>query len=483
MTSEQTKRGLEELSSRISGRRLFLDYDRVYDAEDSSPGAYIWQKETHDAGLTNSERMLMAANRVGKTQSAGAETAMHLIGKYPGWWAGYTFRERAIKAWTGAASNELSRDVVQLALLGPEGAHGTGWIPRESIVDVKYRQAGVPNVVDMIQVRHKSGGISIVTLKTYEQGANKWQGGKLDWIWGDEEPPMDIYTEMITRTLDSRGRVLITFTPLLGSSEVVVHFLNAKTAGIFVKNVGWDEAPHLDEDAKQRLWDSYPEHERETRAKGTPLMGSGAIFPIGDSEISVTPAPIPNWWPCINGVDFGIDHPAAGAFLAHDRDSDTLYVYDCYKASGQTAVYHADALKKHGDWIPNAWPRDGLERDKGSGIALKDQYRGHGAFMLREPAHYPDERGNHVEPGLLEMLERMRTGKFKVFANLLPWFEEKRLYHRKDNQVVKIREDIMSATRYAVMMCRFAQLPTPTAPPAKGPTRPIMGPGRLRLLA
>jgi hypothetical protein len=49
------------------------------------------------------------------------------------------------------------------------------------------------------------------------------------------------------------------------------------------------------------------------------------------------------------------------------------------------------------------------------------------------------------------MLSRMEAGKFKVFAELNDWFEEFRLYHRKDGRVVKERDDLMSATRYAVI--------------------------------
>jgi hypothetical protein len=42
----------------------------------------------------------------------------------------------------------------------------------------------------------------------------------------------------------------------------------------------------------------------------------------------------------------------------------------------------------------------------------------------------------------------METGRFRVFDDLNDWFEEFRLYHRKDGKVVKERDDLMSATRY-----------------------------------
>ena len=44
-----------------------------------------------------------------------------------------------------------------------------------------------------------------------------------------------------------------------------------------------------------------------------------------------------------------------------------------------------------------------------------------------------------------------------MFKDLNDWFEEFRMYHRKDSRVVKERDDLMSATRHAVMMLRDAK--------------------------
>src|SRR5262249_27968088 len=103
-----------------------------------------------------------------------------------------------------------------------------------------------------------------------------------------------------------------------------------------------------------------------------------------------------------------------------------------------------------------AWPRDGKrETLEGAGIALADQYREQGLYMLREHAQFEDGSVS-VEAGLMAMLDRMRTGKLKVFKEHLDWWEEFRLYHRKDGKVVKEGDDLMCATRYALMMLRFA---------------------------
>ncbi len=218
-----------------------------------------------------------------------------------------------------------------------------------------------------------------------------------------------------------------------------------------------DDVDHYSAEEKARIIASYPAHEREARAKGIPTMGSGRIFPVEESLITVEPMEVPKHWPQIIGLDFGWDHPTAAARLAWDRDNDTVYVTACYRRREAVPAIHAAAVTAWGKWIPVAWPHDGLQHDKGSGAQLKEQYATHGLNMLSDQATHA-EGGNGVEAGLMDMLERMETGRFKVFRGLNDWFEEFRLYHRLDGKIVKERDDIMSATRYAVMMLRHAKI-------------------------
>ena len=218
-----------------------------------------------------------------------------------------------------------------------------------------------------------------------------------------------------------------------------------------------DDVEHYSAEDKARIIASYPPHEREARAKGIPTMGSGRIFPVEEALISTSPIPIPKHWAQINGLDFGYDHPFAAVNIAWDRDADCVYVAKCFRQREATPILHAPSVKPWGAWIPCAWPHDGYQHDKGgSGEQLASQYRDQGLNMLPEHATHA-EGGNGVEAGLMEMLDRMQTGRLKVFSNLNDWFEEFRLYHRLDGKVVKLRDDLMSATRYAIMMLRYAE--------------------------
>jgi phage terminase large subunit-like protein len=167
----------------------------------------------------------MAANQVGKTLAGAAEAAFHLTGRYPDWWQGKRW-ERPVKGWAGSESGELTRDGVQRMLVGPpkiEAEWGTGLIPGADLVDWARRQ-GVPDSLDGVVVKHVSGGVSTLGFKSYDQGRTRWQAETLDFVWFDEEPPADLYTEGLTRTNATQGIVWLTFTPLLGMSEVIHAF-------------------------------------------------------------------------------------------------------------------------------------------------------------------------------------------------------------------------------------------------------------------
>jgi phage terminase large subunit-like protein len=194
---------------------------------------YAKQMAFHAAGLTNSERLFMAGNQLGKTLSGGAEWAMHATGRYPDWWEGQTF-DKPVLMWAAGVTGESTRDNPQRILVGPppkEEAWGTGFIPKDALVDWD-RAMGVPNLLDNVVVKWGGGGDvqsgeSIISFKAYEKGREKWQGPTLDGVWFDEEPPLDIYTEGLTRTNNGQRSqfIIITFTPLLGMSEVVSLFL------------------------------------------------------------------------------------------------------------------------------------------------------------------------------------------------------------------------------------------------------------------
>lgn len=191
-----------------------------------------------------------------------------------------------------------------------------------------------------------------------------------------------------------------------------------------------DDAGHYSPQQRAEIIAAYPEHEREARAKGIPVLGSGRIFPVAEELIACEPFKLPRWWPRLGALDFGWDHPSAAVELAWDTEADVVYVTKAHRASQQTPAMQALALKAWGEWLPFAWPRDGRrETLEGAGVALAKQYAAHGLNMLTGHARFADGSVS-VEAGLMDMLDRMQTGRFKVFSTLTAWFEEFRLYRR-----------------------------------------------------
>jgi hypothetical protein len=143
--------------------------------------------------------------------------------------------------------------------------------------------------------------------------------------------------------------------------------------------------------------------------------------------------------------------------IAWDRDNDIVYVVREHRVSQNTPNQHAAFLRPWGSDLPWAWPHDGLQADKGSGEQLAKQYRKAGLHMLGSRATFQDGTAS-VEAGLLLMLDRMKSGRWKVFQTCTRWLDEVRLYHRKDGKIVKEHDDLISASRYAMMMLRYARV-------------------------
>lgn len=434
---------------------------------------YAKQLEFHASGADDGirERLLMAGNQLGKTVAGSFEAAMHLTGIYPDWWDGVRF-SAPTTGWASSVTAQGTRDTVQRLLMGKPDEWGTGAIPKASIIGIKRASGGVPDCLDTVTVKHVSGGTSRLTFKTYDQSRERWQGETLNFVWFDEEPPADIYTEGLTRTNATGGVSWMTFTPLMGMSDVVRRFLIEKAPGTSVTKMTIEDAEHYTPEQRKAIVAAYPAHEREARAMGIPTLGSGRIFPVPEELLREMPVTLPGHWPRLAGIDFGWDHPTAVVWGSWDRDTDTVHLYDCYRVKEATPVIHAATIKGKGAWIPVAWPHDGLQHDKGSGEALAQQYRSLGVAMLPDKATHPPAKGekegtggNGVEAGLMDMLDRMQTGRLKVAKHLEDWWEEFRLYHREDGKVVKEGDDLMSATRYLLMMLRHAKTNAKTNQP------------------
>ncbi len=422
---------------------------------------YLKQQEFFDMTANKTEILFRAGNQLGKTEAGAMLLSANLTGRYPDDWLGRRWT-KPVKAWASGITGIQTRDVIQKKLLGEFGLFGTGMIPKDCLDREKMSLArGISDLFDTIPVKHVSGGTSILRLKTYEQGREKFQGDTIDIAWFDEEPPMDVYLETLARMTTTDGLAYITFTPIKGETDVVLRFLGEKVpkqCGVVHMTV--KDAPHMTPDRIAAALARYPEWQHAARINGDPMQGSGRVFPFPEEKIACDSFPIPPHWYLLWGIDFGLNHPFAAVLLAWDKDSDVVYVVHTIRMKDTLPIDHVAAMKPRGLDIPVSWPQDGTQRREFEGalMPLAAIYKKHGLKMQSEHAKFADG-SNSTEVGIQEMQERMRTDRFKVFAECTEWFDEYRGYHRdEEGLLVKVRDDLMSATRVAIMARRGARL-------------------------
>ena len=444
---------LEERIRRSSRRRLFSYYP---ESGPLSRHNYPKHMQFFAAGARFRERAAMAANRVGKTEGMGGfELTLHLTGKYPPFWNGRRF-DKPVDAWAAGTTRQTTRDILQAKLIGRPGVpseQGTGLIPGDLIEDTSPKP-GVPDAIETVAVKHVSGGVSMLTFKSYDQGRKSFEGTRKDVILLDEEPPEGIYAECLLRTMDTDGRgsgiLMLTFTPLEGLSTVVLMFMpggKAPDAGVhegrFMVSATWDDAPHLSAKEKAELLASIPPHQRDARTKGIPQLGSGAIYPVSEDRLLVDDFRIPAHWPRLFALDVGWNRTAA-LWGALDRESDTVYLYSEHYAGQELPPVHAAAIKARGSWIPGVIDPAARGRNQKDGSQLLKEYEELGLRLA--PAE------NAVESGIYLVWTMMSTGRLKVFRSLVNWLSEFRIYRRDEKgKIVKANDHLMDDTRY---LCR-----------------------------
>ncbi len=190
-----------------------------------------------------------------------------------------------------------------------------------------------------------------------------------------------------------------------------------------------------------------------------PQLGAGPVFPLELLPTRVkpfNPDALPSWARWCVGIDFGYDHPFAAVLIAWAHDTGELWVIDSFRR----ALYHVQRIHSmtKGLRFPIAWPHDGSAHDKGSGQPLAGQYKAYGANMMARHAVSHGTKLNSVEPALAEIRELMMLGKLTIAGHNHKLLEEPRHYHRnEDFKIVKQRDDLISAFRYAVMMRRYGK--------------------------
>jgi phage terminase large subunit-like protein len=444
--SEEQLRALASAVKALSDKQKYNFIETIF--PDEGPlrrELYPKHIEFLNAGSQYDERAFISANRTGKSLTGIYEVVTHCIGDYPSWWKGKKFN-KPVFCWVCGETGDIVRDSIQRDLIGYDGM-GTGIIPKDKYAKEPFALQGVSGAFGQYFIKHKSGGVSTIIIKTYHKGVAGFEAAKVDVVMLDEQCPLDIYVECKIRTMTTNGIVFLTFTPTKGLTDTVLHFTDPpeedRSKPRFVINVGWDDVPHLSKEQKEKMLAEIPPHMRDVRSKGLPYLGTGAIYPVAEQDILVKPFKIPNHWPRAYGFDPGWNKTAA-VWGAHDKENDILYLYSEYYKGYSEPVIHASGIKARGAWIPGVSDPAARSGGRGKdGIAFLEAYENEGLTLSMAD--------NSVEVGLMDVYQRLSTGRLKVFNTLQNWLYEYRIYRRNDaGLIVKKNDHLMDATRYLV---------------------------------
>ena len=454
------RKELEELTLLLAEQEARKTYRRLdYMFPETGPYArkhYTKHINFMNAGATYSQRAIVGANRVGKSETCHYELACHLTGLYPDWWEGKVF-DKPISVLCLGVTHDSTRDVSQFKLLGHRYNEGTGLVPKDCIdFDKITTKPGTPNARADAFIKHltdgKEDGLSKIQFKSYTSGYEVFMGTEFDIILMDEEPPPEIFGEALMRTATTKGIIICCFTPLNGISDIFLSFVpdlkvpeNGRVSKYkFTQVIGWDDLPpHLGTEEMEAIKASTLPHQVAARTTGIPAVGAGAVYQVPLDDFIVKPFEIPPSWPRAYGMDVGWNRTAA-IWGAQDPGTKIWYMYREYYKGHAEPIVHAYGIKEAGEWIAGAIDPASKGRSQVDGRSLIEEYRNLGLTLI--------EADNTVEGGILHCYQALAVGQVKVFETLTNFQDEIRLYRRNQNgMILKKQDHLMDAWRYFMM--------------------------------
>lgn len=442
--ADATDEEIEAVHEYLSAVEEYKRYNRVlfYTPQD-------WQAGVIDKGDEVAIRGLIAANRIGKSDVGTYELSIHLTGRYPDDWSGYRFSGPLDALALGVDLATISKpDQLQEKLLGKLEDRGTGFIPKEAIVEIKNKIGMGQGVAETVRVQHydadgKPDGISRLLFGSYSQGQDVLMGLSLQFILIDECPTDDaILPQCIKRTWSFKGdaRVLCTFTPEKGINRTVSSFWDNKGEyhNGLIRVTLWDADIYTYEQ-KVSMANSIPPWQKGFSIEGIPSAGTGAVFQGIMKENLTSPdlSNIPKHWKRLAACDIGFQDDFVVHFGAEDPNTGELWVYDEFTFKQTDAVIIANAVKaKQSGYIPLLMPRD-AKFERGLGTTFQKIFRDAGVLVTHDLAAnwrlQPDGKNISIAPGVMYLRDLMQKALFKITFRADLFLKEFDMYSYDNN--------------------------------------------------
>lgn len=482
---------IEELQSLVNQLEDYKRFNKLYYSH-----PYSYQLKFMEAGLHYSQRYMRAGNRTGKTYGGALEFAQHLTGDYQPWFNGKRINDSGHEYWCVGVDLDSVCRVLQKELFGTADARveselGTGAIPRKWI-EMEQGMSKEGARIRKCFIKHVDGGYNTLHFFGSNNEANM-MGSAVKGIWMDEEPPhnsMELYSQCVTRTATTDGFIMFTSTPEAGLSELNKLFQDDETGLLYLQSISWDDCPHMTPEVQAKLLAGIPEYQWDMRMKGLPVIGTGAVFPYKDSEVSIDTLELyhnPSLR-IVAGVDFGVTvDPSTVVFAAVDLEQEKYFIIheillddDMFARSPEGI---AKAIKESP--FPNAVvivPHDGGLNSvdpKSKGKLLQSYGINVHPISHRNPnevqTDYSGKKTHNSIIGGLDVMNKLfREEKLKVLTKCVTWFKEKNGYFYVPKAAGGVgfagSDHMIDSSRIAVMgLMRHVYSTIPEAVSSSGP--------------
>lgn len=372
-------------------------------------------------------RLYIGGNRSGKTVGGIIEDILWLIGKHP-------FRETPKPPVRGRIVSVDFIDGID-GIIIPQILQ---WLPTSYLKSGSWTTA-YDKQGRMLTLENGS----TVQFMSYEQATEKFAGTSLHFIHFDEEPPEDIYTECLLRTIDVGGCMWITMTPVEGMTwifdKIYEPGITGQRESTDVIVVDMRDNPYLSTTEIEYLVGELDADELEARVHGKFVQLGGLIYKHFDPAIHVVefdPRQIPRDGVVVASLDAGFNNPTAWLWHYITPDGDLVTFKEHY-ASGLVVEQHAirvNQINKELGRIPDFYIGDPSIRntDQLLGTSVQQEYIKYGipvtlgnndvrAGIIRV-AGYMRMRANgspawHVSRECTALISELLKYRWKTYAN------------------------------------------------------------------
>lgn len=178
-------------------------------------------------------KLLAGPNQGGKTYAGAKEAVYRLTGRHPF----RRVRKGPVHGWVVCYSQKQSRSIQKTI---------NALLPRHLIVDYDYNDSrGFLNGLIKVRCGPRPTDVSVLEVKTAGQDTLGLASATLDFIWVDEPPPQEIWSELKARLLVKRGDMWLTMTPIGRPVEWLKELVDQGKVSYHRFTLCVEDCPHL----------------------------------------------------------------------------------------------------------------------------------------------------------------------------------------------------------------------------------------------